>query len=291
MKQSSLCICLILVFLLVLTAIPTAAALPTITGVSPSTAPNDGSFTLTITGSDLGGATMVRLNKCKLKTGGSSEAPFTGTIKSAGPTKIVATFNLDGKNVGQYDVSAKVPTDISSDNWAVGEGIFKIYDSTSSKPTTTSTVTGTGTTQKTTITDSDEGENSVFFETSPTGATIYLDGDEIGTSPFTFYTNKDGTHDVLAKLDGYEDYASTVTIVRNQRVYFTSGALIPLSPNCTSGNGSPAPGKTPTKPKSSIKVPTPLGTVETYAEESPMDPATILWAVAAAIAIIVIRRR
>ncbi|OPX64658.1 MULTISPECIES: PEGA domain-containing protein [unclassified Methanoregula] len=291
MKRFSLCICLMIVFLFVLAAIPPAAALPRITGVSPSTAPNDGTFTLTITGTELTGATMVRLNKCKLKTGGSSEPPFTGTIKSAGPTKIVASFNLNGKKVGQYDVSALVPTDISSDNWAVGEGIFQIYDSTSSKPTTTTTVTGTKTVTETTPEDSGDGENSVFFETNPTGATIYLDGDEIGKSPFIFRTNKDGTHDVLVKLEGYEDYSSTVTIVRNQRVYFSSGALIPLPPNSTSSaNGSAIPGKTPTKTRITLKL-TPLGTVETPVEESPVGPATILWAVAAAMAFVVIRRR
>jgi len=280
-----------IVFLFVLAAIPPAAALPKITGVSPSTAPNDGTFTLTITGTDLSGATLVRLNKCKLKTGGSSEPPFTGTIKSAGPTKIVATFNLNGKKVGQYDVSAQVPIEDFPENWAVGgDGIFQIYDSTSSRPTTTSTVTGTHTETETTREESGDGENSVFFETNPTGATIYLDGDEIGTSPFIFNTNKDGTHDVLVKLEGYEDYSSTVTIVRNQRVYFSSGALIPLPPNSTSSaNGSALPGKTPTKKRVTLNI-TPLGTAEPSAEESPVGPSTILWAVAVTMAVIVVRR-
>ena len=197
MKRSSLFVCLVLILLLVVAGIPPATASPKITGVSPSTAPNDGYYTVTITGSGLTGVTTVRLNKCKLKTGDTSEPPFTGTFSVKGDSKIVATFDLKGKKIGQYDLSVNAPHD-NTEDWGVGDGIFQIYTSTGSTPTATKT-TGTGTTTEPTETTSGEGDNSVFFESTPTGATIFLNGEEIGTSTFTYYTNRDGTYDVLVK--------------------------------------------------------------------------------------------
>jgi len=290
MKRSSLFVCLVLILLLVLAGIPVASASPKITSVSPSTAPNDGYYTLTITGSGLNGVTMVRLNKCKLKTGGSSEPPFTGTFSVKGDSKIVATFNLKGKKIGDYDLSVNAPHD-NTDDWGVGDGIFEIYSSTGSTPTATKT-TGTGTTTEPTQTTSGEGDNSVFFESTPTGATFFLNGEEIGTSTFTYYTNRDGTYDVLVKKLGFEDYEAKVTILRGKRVHF-SAPLTQLStgstPVITGASGTPI--KTATTIKRVTLKLTPLGTFEPPAEESPAGPATVLWAVALGIALLVIRRR
>jgi hypothetical protein len=290
MKRSSLFICLVLILLLIMAGIPPATASPKITGVSPSTAPNDGHFTLTITGSGLTDVTTVRLNKCKLKTGDSSEAPFTGTFSVKGDSKIVATFDLTGKKVGQYDVSVNAPHD-GSDDWGVGDGIFQIYSSTGSTPTVTKT-TGTGTTTEPTETSSGEGDNSVFFETTPSGATIFLNGEEIGTSTFTYYTNRDGTYDVLVKKLGFEDYNAKVTILRGKRVHF-SAPLTQVSagstPVITGASGTPI--KTATTIKRVTLKLTPLGTFEPPPEESPSGPATVLWAVALGIALLVMRRR
>jgi hypothetical protein len=292
--KRSLLIGLGLILLVIVITIPPVAANPTITGVSPSSAPNSGTFTLTITGTDLMTANLVRLNKCKLKTGGSSEAPFSGTIVSAGPTKIVAKFDLSGKKVGQYDISALVPTELSSENWAVGDGIFQIYDSSGSAPTTTTTTdsSGTVTTTATTSEESGDGDNSVFFDTSPGGATVYLDGDEIGTTPFTFHTDKDGNHEVTVKKSGYEEYSETISIVRNQRVYFFTSLtqILNFSDNTPANGSSVKPGQT-TIVRNTLRIPTPLGTFETPVEESPVSPATALWAIAAGAVLIVLRRR
>ena len=290
MKRSSLFVCLVLILLLVMAGIPLAAASPKITSVSPSTAPNDGYYTITITGSGLTGVTMVRLNKCKLKTGDSSEPPFTGTFSVKGDSKIVATFNLDGKKVGDYDVSVNAPHD-NTEDWGVGDGIFHIYSSTGSTPTATKT-TGTGTTTEPTETTSGEGDNSVFFESTPTGATFFLNGEEIGTSTFTYYTNRDGTYDVLVKKLGFEDYEAKVTIIRGKRVHF-SAPLTQLSagstPVITGASGTPI--KTVTTNKRITLKLTPLGTFEPPPEESPAGSATVLWAVTLGIALLVIRRR
>lgn len=289
MKRLSLLICLGLILLLVLSVLPAAAAIPKITGVSPSTAPNDGSFTLTISGSGFTGATVVRLNKCKLKTGGSSEPPFTGSFVVKGDSKIEATFDLTDKKVGDYDVSIYVPGETVNFGWGDGSGLFHIYSSTGAKPKTTTTVTGSETTAETTPGDSGEGDNSVFFDTSPSGATIFLDGDEIGTSPFTFHTDKDGAHLVLVKKTGCEDYSESINIIRNQRVYFFKS--LTQFANATNPSATGPSGKTTTMPRNTLRIPTPLGTFEAPPEEAPLSPATILWAVAAVAVFIVLRRR
>ena len=294
MKRSTLFVCLALILLLVMAGIPVVSAVspPTISRVSPSSGTNDGYYTLTISGSNLGNVTTVRLNKCKLKTGDTSEPPFSGEITGRGAGQVTARFNLNGKKVGDYDVSVNAPGDLG-DNWGVGDAMFHIYAS-GSGPSATKT-TKPGSTASETYTTPSEGENSVFFETSPSGATIFLDGTEIGTSTFTYYTDYDGSHRVIAKKLGYEDYEELITIVEGRRTYFR-GELIPLS--SSSGTTTPSatvsgkPGKTVTTiKKSTLIMPTPLGTFEAPVEESPAGPATVLWAVVLGIALLVIRRR
>ena len=73
-----------------------------------------------------------------------------------------------------------------------------------------------------TATTAPPGTNSVFFETYPPGATIFLDGENVGTTPFTYYTNRKGTFDVLARQDGYEKYEAKVTILEGKLVHFTA---------------------------------------------------------------------
>jgi len=295
MKRSSLFVCLVFILLLVTAGIPIVSATD-VTGVSPSSGTNDGYYTLTISGSGFSNATQVQMNKCKLKTGDpTSEPPFSATSFSvSSPSRIVATFNLNGKAVGNYDVRVNAPKEgWGPEDWGIGSGIFHIY-ATGSAPTATKTAKP-GSTASETYTTPSEGENSVFFETSPSGATIFLDGTEIGTSTFTYYTDYDGSHRVVAKKIGYEDYEELITIVEGRRTYFR-GELTPLS--STSGTGTPSatvsgkPGKTVTTiKKSTLIMPTPLGTFEAPAEESPAGPATVLWAVVLGIALLVIRRR
>lgn len=299
MKRSSLFICLVLILLLVMAGIPPLAAAsvtasPEITSVSPGSAPNSGSFTITIKGSNLDKVVEMRLNKCKLATNGPSQPPFDGTITAQSSTSITARFDLTGKVVGDYSVSVMAPADPANgmpETWGdTPYGWFYVYASGSTPKATTTP--GTGTTTEPTETTSGEGDNSVFFESTPTGATFFLNGEEIGTSTFTYYTNRDGTYDVLVKKLGFEDYNARVTILRGKRVHF-SAPLTQLSagstPVITGASGTPI--KTVTTNKKVTLRLTPLGTFEPTPEESPSGPATVLWAVALGIALLVIRRR
>jgi hypothetical protein len=173
---------------------------------------------------------------------------------------------------------------------------FQIYQGSGST-TYTTTTTSTETTTATTVTTSPNGDNSVFFETNPAGAEIWLDGEDVGTSTFTFNTNRDGTYDVVVKKAGYEDYVAKLTIIRGQRVHFYA-PLTQLVSNATAvtTTASATPGKnitTTTIQKSTRKMPTPLGTDDPSpsAEDSPADPALALGAAGIAIGLVLLRRR
>jgi PEGA domain len=166
------------------------------------------------------------------------------------------------------------------------------------------------------------GTNSVFFETWPPGATIFLDGENVGTTPFTYYTNRKGTFDVLVRQDGYEKYEAKVTILEGRLVHFTAPltvysptpatvttttspttakTTIPVTTTATPGTnvttsgttpGAPATNTTtPQKPpvtfrNSSITIPTPWATDPPVAEKSPFDPVLAPGAVVLGIVVV-----
>ncbi|KQC03989.1 MAG: hypothetical protein APR53_04245 [Methanoculleus sp. SDB] len=57
---------------------------------------------------------------------------------------------------------------------------------------------------------------SISVSSSPTGATIYLDGVNKGTTPATLTGISPGTHTVKLTKSGYYDYTKTVTVVAGQ---------------------------------------------------------------------------
>ena len=296
MKRFPLFLCLVL--LLVVVTIPVAATTPIIYSLSPATWPNNGDATIAIPGEGFTSGSSVWISSC------STGEIVHGTVTTWSSTSLTATFNLINVKPGAYNVY-----DISPfyDQWGhsytdafeLPNG-FTIYQGTGTTyATTTPYGTSTGTTTVTTAVTSSQGKNSIFCETNPAGATIFIDGVEVGTSAFTYYTDKDGTFNVLAKKLGYEDYEGKVTVVDGgPRVRFY-GVLTQLS-STTNGNttantsvsSSPAQGKNTTAiQKSTLKIPTPLGTDPPVTEESPADPALALGAAGIAIGFVLLRRR
>lgn len=292
MKRFPLFVCLFL--LLVMVGIP-AAASPSISYITPSSGPNNGVVAVTIIGSGFtsehAAVYLTPANKCD----GTNK--LYGTITSRSENTMTATFSLNGKNPAPYTMWVNSPM---ADPWGreiddVGplHAAFEIYQGTGTTYTTTTTTTSVTATVTTTATPGD-GENSVFFETNPPGATIFLNGDEVGTSTFTYYTNKEGVFDVVVKKNGYDDYAAKVSILEGKRVHFYA----PLTQNAscvtisvtTPASGTPAKTVT-TIQKSTLKIPTPLGTFAPAAEESPVDPALALGAAGIAIGLVMLRRR
>jgi hypothetical protein len=128
---------------------------------------------------------------------------------------------------------------------------------------------------------------SIFFDTYPTGAAIWLDNTELGTSPFTYFSEKTGTRDVLIRKKGYEDYSGHVNVMEGKRVVFTAD-LKEVSHDLPAETTADETVTTATTMiKSAIRVPTPWPT----SPESPGDPAVVIGAVAAGIGLVVIRRR
>jgi hypothetical protein len=129
---------------------------------------------------------------------------------------------------------------------------------------------------------------SIYFETDPPGATIWLDNIELGTSPFTYYSGKTGTLDVRVRKRLYEDYSDKVVVIEGERVVF-SARLTRISSLITRETTAPAPVKTATTiSTSTIKIPTPW---PTSSPESPLDPDVVIGAAVIGIGIFVIRRR
>jgi hypothetical protein len=129
---------------------------------------------------------------------------------------------------------------------------------------------------------------SIYFDISPSGATIWLDNTEIGASPFTYFSEKTGMQEVLVRKNGFQDYTGTVTVINGTRVIFHA-VLTPAL--------SETPVVTPTvvpvtiatiAPKSTMKLPTPWPTAT---PASPADPLIVIGAAAFAVVLLVILRR
>lgn len=128
---------------------------------------------------------------------------------------------------------------------------------------------------------------SIYFETSPSGATIWLDNVKIGTSPITFFSEKTGTLDVRVQKKGFEDYLGNVTVSDNERVIFR--ALLTPLPSDTAPQATLAEVITTatTNQRPAVTVPTPW---PTSTPESPVSSAVVIGAIAISIGCIVVRR-
>ncbi len=67
---------------------------------------------------------------------------------------------------------------------------------------------------------------TMSFNSSPSGAGVYVDGDYVGTTPSSYGTDP-GRHEVLFRLNGYEDFTTTVN-VRPGQTTRVDGSLQPI---------------------------------------------------------------
>jgi hypothetical protein len=142
--------------------------------------------------------------------------------------------------------------------------------------------------ESTTTTPGRTGGN-IYFETTPPGATIWLDNVEIGTSPITYYTGKTGTLEVRVTKRLYQDYTGTVTVIGSDRIDFLAlltplpSDLMPVTTPVTRVTTATIPEK-----KSTIIIPTPW---PTSTPASPVDPAVVIGAAIIGFRFILIRPR
>jgi hypothetical protein len=163
--------------------------------------------------------------------------------------------------------------------------LLAVLAGTASADSPNTTLTTNQTTAVTTTTPERIG-GSVYFETHPPGATIWLDTLEIGTSALTYYSEKTGTFTVRVQKKGYEDYTGTVTVSEGKRTVFEA-VLKPVTYDI-SDKSTPVVTVTTmtTLRKSTITLPTPWPT----SPQSPLDPAVVIGAAVFGTVFLAIRR-
>lgn len=218
-----------LAFILIAVTVETALASPVISGIDPATVPNSGDVTITITGTGFTDQSTVWL-----------ESPYTeyrqiyGTVVSRTPTKIVATFPLDGATPAKYDVWVNCPftsggISISQDVSQLALGL-SIYQGSASTATTRTTVV---TTTRSVITTAAVVplNGSVAVASSPSGANVYLDNVYEGLTPLTMRKVENGYHVIRVRLAGYGDWMSGVVVHGDSPSLYAN--LVPLTPSAT----------------------------------------------------------
>jgi hypothetical protein len=85
------------------------------------------------------------------------------------------------------------------------------------------------------------GTGSLSVTTTPSGATVFIDGVQRGISPTTIPGLAPGDHTLLLRLDGYEDLTAPVTITAGQTATYTTG----LTASATMLPALPVTKKTP----------------------------------------------
>jgi hypothetical protein len=223
MKSSILIVCRILLILLVVAGIPVAAS-PTVTDIRPVSAPNNGDVTITITGTGFTSQSTVLLSSCN--TGDI----IYGTVVSVSDHSITGIFSFRGQTPAMYNMGVNSPfTDplglYHPQDGATLSNAFETYKGTGSTYAYTPIPVAT--------TYGHAGPyGTIYVESSPAGAVIYLDGDSKGQAPVTITGLWPGSYNISAELAGYQEYTSITTISGPTR----SVVYCPLVPD-TSGNG------------------------------------------------------
>jgi hypothetical protein len=134
--------------------------------------------------------------------------------------------------------------------------------------------------------------SSVYFETNPAGATIWLNGTKVGTSVFTYPNATPGTYTVLIQKSGYEDYTGSITVLEGKRTtFYAQLTLLDEDMTVATTVATATPVKTATTiKKSTLKVPTPWPSA-TPTDASPVDPTLVIGAAGIGIGLVVILRR
>ena len=128
---------------------------------------------------------------------------------------------------------AAVPAIALADNYAGGEIILGgsgVKQVTQITETATVAATAAPTLQPV------AASGSLSVASSPSGAAIYVDGVQRGITPATIPGLFAAGHDVVLKMDGYQDYSTRVTITAGQTqsvsatLVQASGAAAPAAP-------------------------------------------------------------
>jgi PEGA domain/IPT/TIG domain len=141
---------------------------------------------------------------------------------------------------------------------------------------------------------------SIDISSSPSGATIYVDGTQEGTTPGSVDDLVEGSHKVVLRKSGYDDWGKIVTVtsgdtsdVDAELVAITTIAT-PVPTTITALLPTAEPTTVRTTLRSTIKIPTTWADTTTTATTaaSPLDPVIVIGAAAGiGMRLVLLRRR
>jgi|GEM_PF-810713 len=218
----------------------------TLTSVTPTTArTNNESVEVTVVGTGLSDVAGLQLYN-------SDYGNVTATdVDPVSSTKVTGTFDLDSVDVDTYEVCVK--------------------DEYNSR------VCGL------TFTITSDAVGSIDLTSSPTGASIYLDGTLKGTTPLVIDELDVGNHKLILKKDGYTDWTRTAKVTNGGTTSYDAV----LEAKTTATTATPKPTTVPTTIRttrvSTITIPTTWveSTTIPTTQASPVDGLVVIGAVAA----------
>jgi hypothetical protein len=225
-------------------------AVITLSSITPNYGMNNSIVTIT----NLAGTGFLSGATIKLKKTGYNDIP--GSVTSVvSSIKITGTFDLHGRTLGSYEVCVE--------NGAMNSVCGLVF----------------------TVYSSDTPINgSIYIESYPSVALVYVSSDYKGKTPLTVYNVTPGTYTLLLQKSGYLDWSGLITVTAGNRTYVTP-RLPPEVKETTAIITVPTKTTTET---STIKVPT----VWPSATTTPASPVSILAILGAVgVGLIVLRKR
>jgi hypothetical protein len=230
----------------------------TLTSITPKTAKaDDDNVDFTLAGTNLDDVEDVFLFNKDYKNNITAD-----DIDVASSTKVKGTFDLTDADADTYDVCVE-------DSYGAIECDLSFV-----------------------ITTNEVG--SIDFSSSPSGASIIVDGTPKGTTPDIVDDLIVGSHKVVLKMTGYEEWGKMVTVEADE-TYVIEATLYPVATATTRQPTYNIPTTVPTKAKttvkSTIKIPTTWANIPTTAAASPLEPAVVIGAAGIGIGLALTRRR
>ncbi|MFA5267686.1 MAG: PEGA domain-containing protein [Methanoregula sp.] len=238
----------------------TITAPMTLTSISPTTGEVDDDVDFSITGTGLSDVEEVYLYNEDYEN-------ITADDIDAASTKVTGTFDLSDAADDEYEVCVVnsydiVECDLSFDIATIESG-------------------------------------SIAVSSSPSGASIYVDGTAYGTTPDTVDDLVEGSHKLVLKKTGYDEWGKIVTVEADEETEVDADLNQVTTIPTTVRTTEPASVYTTirsttvkTTRASTIAIPTTWAdTVETTAEASPLDPVVIIGAVGLGLAGVAFRKQ
>jgi hypothetical protein len=135
---------------------------------------------------------------------------------------------------------------------------------------------------------------SLDISSSPTGASVYIDGEYFGTTPYTADDLVIGSHKLLLEKSGYEEWGKIVRVTAGGTTTVDADltAVVTATTTVPTTVSTPVPVATTVKATavktSAVTVPTTWPGTTTTTQASPLDPAVLI--TAAGIGFLALRR-